>query len=998
MSQTRDFGSDAAPEGGTATRPAGNVQPAPLPALRVVLMHASLEHARHCLLVGHFLGSPFSGAEARLDDRMDHRLSRAQLSRDYPGQLGESRYFEGFADTPPPGAVIVGLGPWGDLTVTELTAAVTRTLLRHALVEMERVLATRDLEGAADVVEAQLAPASERPGFDPLPLGVSAVLMGTSRTGGLTIESSIRAIVAGVATANQRLSQMIVRQKPDGSPIMAANVVAFEEVELIERYEDLVEVAAGVLEQMRLAGERSPATRIEYKPQPKTGEGAAGQNPPADVANDVWTRVDIRDAKIGDDGLATVTYSTSGQLARADEFQHYYDHQIVDQLIARSVTRKRDPRVGATLYELLLPNDLKQPLGSGTHLQLLVDESTADIPWELLAPRADAFRSSQPLALTGGLLRQLREGQQVRGTITRATDRAVLIIGNPPLGPRGAPLQGAVDEAKAVRKAFDANLSWTVAARIWDAAGNYVGSELDDDMTGDPQELVTHEVMTGSWRVIHIAAHGYLDPGGNAAASGVVLGAGAYLTPTTIGQLSVVPDLVVVNACHLGTINRQLSGLNRVAASFARKLMQLGVRAVIAAGWAVDDNAAEAFATTLYGELFAGYELGDAVQTARIAAHDAAPTALTWGAYQCYGDPGFRIAPRQSRATTANSLTVAELRRRIRQAAGMVSDHTSSIAALRHQIGEVLENASEVGWEGSLAEVLTKLEADPLLAASDDRVKADVSADLGAAWTELGQFDRAADHLERAVMAGGSDVPIRAIEKLANVLVRHATQVSEPAVRRQYTRRARHYLRVLDSLGPTGEREALWGSYLKKRATMTDSEKWRTYFVARSADKYANAQQLEPSSYHDLAARQLGAIASARRSHTVTTASVASSGRGPGGQAGDGGQGAPATLAPPEPLAPPTAAPADFWGRSATGDRLLTGVLEQQLLDQPGDASITAMVRAYESAFRLRSSAANRRSVIDHLIDVATLVPEPLLATQLKDAGETMAASWLSGG
>ena len=76
----------------------------------------------------------------------------------------------------------------------------------------------------------------------------------------------------------------------------------------------------------------------------------------------------------------------------------------------------------------------------------------------------------------------------------------------------------------------------------------------------------------------------------------------------------------------------------------------------------------------------------------------------------------------------------------------------------------------------------------------------------------------------------------------------------------------------------------------------------------------------------------------------------------------------------------------------------MTNLLEQRLLGHSGDASITDMVRAYESAFRLRSSAVNRRSVIDHLIDVATLVPEPMLATQLHDAGETMAASWLTTG
>src|SRR5262249_6785757 len=157
--------------------------------------------------------------------------------------------------------------------------------------------------------------------------GVSSMLMGTSRTGGLTIESAIRAIVAGVATANQRLSQMIVRQRPDGSPIMAANVVSYPELELIERYEDLVEGAAGVLEQMRLAAGRAPETKIDSAPQRRNGEGAAGQTPPADVANDIWTRVDIRDAAVGADGLTSVTFSTSGQLARADEFAHHYDHQ-----------------------------------------------------------------------------------------------------------------------------------------------------------------------------------------------------------------------------------------------------------------------------------------------------------------------------------------------------------------------------------------------------------------------------------------------------------------------------------------------------------------------------------------------------------------------------------------------------------------------------------------------------------------------------------------------
>ena len=199
-----------------------------------------------------------------------------------------------------------------------------------------------------------------------------------------------------------------------------------------------------------------------------------------------------------------------------------------------------------------------------------------------------------------------------------------------------------------MRRAFEGarDPKWTVTARIWDGRGEYAGTRIGDDLTTDPAENLVHELMNGSWRVVHIAAHGTNDTGGGggggdaASTSGVVLSQRFRLAPATIGQLSVVPDLVVVNACHLGAISRQLAGMNKVAASFARRLMQIGVRAVIAAGWAVDDAAAATFADTLYRELLDGRELGDALFAARSEVHGTHPDSLTWGAYQCYGDPG----------------------------------------------------------------------------------------------------------------------------------------------------------------------------------------------------------------------------------------------------------------------------------------------------------------------------------------------------------------------
>jgi hypothetical protein len=109
-----------------------------------------------------------------------------------------------------------------------------------------------------------------------------------------------------------------------------------------------------------------------------------------------------------------------------------------------------------------------------------------------------------------------------------------------------------------------------------------------------------------------------------------------------------VPELVFVNCCYLaardtgelltrdnaqpGTYDR-----SRFAAGVAEELIKIGVRCVIAAGWAVEDGPAMAFATAFYEALLRGQRFIDAVSEARIAAY--ALGGNTWGAYQCYGDP-----------------------------------------------------------------------------------------------------------------------------------------------------------------------------------------------------------------------------------------------------------------------------------------------------------------------------------------------------------------------
>jgi hypothetical protein len=80
----------------------------------------------------------------------------------------------------------------------------------------------------------------------------------------------------------------------------------------------------------------------------------------------------------------------------------------------------------------------------------------------------------------------------------------------------------------------------------------------------------------------------------------------------------------------------------------AEELIAIGVRCVIAAGWAVDDTAAGVFARTFYEALLPtdqknGCRFIDAVAQAREAAW--AVGGNTWAAYQCYGDPDWTFKP-----------------------------------------------------------------------------------------------------------------------------------------------------------------------------------------------------------------------------------------------------------------------------------------------------------------------------------------------------------------
>ena len=219
-----------------------------------------------------------------------------------------------------------------------------------------------------------------------------------------------------------------------------------------------------------------------------------------------------------------------------------------------------------------------------------------------------------------------------------------------------APLPGAQKEAGAVAATLqEAGFTCTTLVRLG-------------------ATRVVQEMFARPYRLIHIAAHGvrdFVQPDGTV--TGVVLGDGMFLTAAEVAQLGQTPDLVFVNCCYLGAVgpagsattdppssapkdaaaavadpaaaastsdgstgstSSALRGkFHLLAASLARELIDAGVRAVVVAGWAVDDAAAATFAQAFYQGLTARQPIGQAVTEARVRTWTEHPEVNTWGAF-----------------------------------------------------------------------------------------------------------------------------------------------------------------------------------------------------------------------------------------------------------------------------------------------------------------------------------------------------------------------------
>src|SRR6185437_6451290 len=101
--------------------------------LEIRVVHGSLEHARYPVVVGHNQGMPLDGAEGFLNKCLDGRLAERLLLGAYAEQEGSAISVSGEPGCEPPGALVLGLGPAGEVTAAKVTRAMTEAALRRAI-------------------------------------------------------------------------------------------------------------------------------------------------------------------------------------------------------------------------------------------------------------------------------------------------------------------------------------------------------------------------------------------------------------------------------------------------------------------------------------------------------------------------------------------------------------------------------------------------------------------------------------------------------------------------------------------------------------------------------------------------------------------------------------------------------------------------------------------------------------------------------------------------
>lgn len=823
---------------GQAGKP--QARPRDLPCLRIRVRAMDLRWVDHAVMVGHYAEDPISGAEALIDKELvGGELSLRKNLGLYAGAVGTATVVlhqnalekrRGTAS----GAVVTGLGPYdGSLSSTALRDAVRAGVLRY-------LLHVKDCSAVL--------------GKDGNSVPLSSVLLGYNSSANLSISDSVATIVRGVIEANRKFDET------------TESALRIATLDIVEVYLDTAITALHALNQLGPLLNEDPnlGCRIEIEPSLDEGPGVRHRLDDTQGAS-YWPRMIISDFDRNDEDCPPECFEAAcppdcfqepcdceeqpgapqregapkpapksspawlrrrlapadrlrflfiGTRARAESIVQQRQPGLVERLVDAQVSDDRyHADFSRTLFQLLLPNDFKDAARQIRQVVLVLDRYTADLPWELM------LADEEPLAVKAAMVRQLKSAR-FRARVRQAPGQRAYVVGNPSTA-------GFVDAFPGLaRRRDDGGLTDLPGAEAEAQAVAQTllaqGFQVTRAIGASARAIdVLSALYKTPYRILHVAAHGVfeLPAADGKPRSGVCLSDGLLITAAEVQAMEIVPELVFVNCCHLGRV--QGTAFNRLAHSLSRELIEIGVRAVVVAAWAVDDRAARAFAERFYRELLERNAcFGHAVLEARREVYQQFPSTITWGAYQAYcGDPGWVFDLKRESSTESSPGEAGPARRPPVAPEELVDRLTQThLSIFRRRQPLSRNDAKRIAADTESELVLADQGGAPKR--GPYRTRADVSLALGQLFLELGPeyYDRARGYFEQVLHAPRSEYalpPIRAIELLAHAEAAHAARepdgsaaaaaLAEPAARdaaveRDFTQRLELVERAISRL------------------------------------------------------------------------------------------------------------------------------------------------------------------------------------------------------
>ena len=749
--------------------------------IRVV--HGNLEHVNNVIVVGHYDGDSIVNAEHVLDQRLNGRMRELQRLGMYPGEINSSKVLFN-PQSKPSGAIVVGLGNVGKLTAGDLLDTYTHALLDYALL----------------VRDHQQAEQSDDD-FEPISLNISSLLVG-SGFGGLQVTESIMAILRAVKRANKAL-----KKNHQG------RVSAIASLEFVELYEDKAIETIKFLKKI--------ANHFEYKKDFFIHSHLAcipGGNRRVMFSEQTgwWQRMQIEGNAKG-----VLKYITLTDQARAEAELQPTQSKLVNKFVEVATKDTLDNReVGKTLFELLVPNSLKDHTHDLDNLVLVLNDKSAGLPWELLQNRLDV--GAEPISVSAGMLRQLQTSQY-REVVINPSNRTALVVGNPPTK-KFIDLKAATKEAKAVSKQLTQQ-----------------GFEVNTEIKTSARSIL-NALHTSDYRVLHLAGHGVFNYDANGKfdepVTGMVLGDDIFLTPVEIRQMRKVPEFAFINCCHLGKVKNTPSEAwkdrHKLAANLASELIRMGVRAIVAAGWAINDSAAALFSSVFYNCLLKGSTFGESVMEARRQTYHQYKESNTWGAYQCYGDPDYVLT---HHAASDTSNTIEE-----QQYNYYFASDSEVIVELQN-----LSNSADSARVSHFSDLQNKLSSIEAAIPVTWLNKADIRMALGRAHGKLDNFESAIKHYEFAKQAPQANYSVAMLEDMVSLKTAWALKLGDKEETHDKALvlidESLSLLDLLDKLGHSTERWQERGKAWKRKALIVKGRS-RSIALRHMEEAYQKAHEM----------------------------------------------------------------------------------------------------------------------------------------------------------